>query len=393
LFTWWGGTTSSKFSVTSTGAATFSSTVTANGGFYLPAGSFGTSPNFSYTNSITYGLNSTGGNAGVYFGNQYNSSLATAMQLRVVDGGGTNISAMTITSGGNVLIGTTTDAGYKLDVNGTGRFSGALAVQNSRLGLGIRTANRGELFINSSATAEVSEIFLGYGNGYTEGNIRWAISDRGTASGNLVFFAGPAYSGGFANIFQLASTGEATFSSSVTAGTSNQYKTEINTNSNAPGINIQGGSSSNTAQSAPFVQIYDQSNNRAWVTQIDASYQYATFYYGGSSYTKVGYQTTGGTWTNSDERRKENIEICNYGLNEVLQLIPKKFNFKIDERKIVNLGFIAQDVLPIIPESVQADIDNEEEYYAMNYSNLVPVLVKAIQEQQSQIEELKALIK
>jgi hypothetical protein len=29
----------------------------------------------------------------------------------------------------------------------------------------------------------------------------------------------------------------------------------------------------------------------------------------------------------------------------------------------------------------------------MNYSNLVPVLVKAIQEQQSQIEELKALIK
>jgi hypothetical protein len=179
----------------------------------------------------------------------------------------------------------------------------------------------------------------------------------------------------------------------VTAGTSNQYKTEINTNSNAPGINIQGGSSSNTAQSAPFVQIYDQSNNRAWVTQIDASYQYATFYYGGSSYTKVGYQTTGGTWTNSDERRKENIEICNYGLNEVLQLIPKKFNFKIDERKIVNLGFIAQDVLPIIPESVQADIDNEEEYYAMNYSNLVPVLVKAIQEQQSQIEELKALIK
>ena len=35
---------------------------------------------------------------------------------------------MTITSGGNVLIATTTDAGYKLDVNGTGRFSGNLAV-------------------------------------------------------------------------------------------------------------------------------------------------------------------------------------------------------------------------------------------------------------------------
>jgi hypothetical protein len=41
---------------------------------------------------------------------------------------------MRITSGGNVLIGTTTDAGYKLDVNGTGRFSGNLRVQNASSG-------------------------------------------------------------------------------------------------------------------------------------------------------------------------------------------------------------------------------------------------------------------
>ena len=33
--------------------------------------------------------------------------------------------AMTLTAAGNILIGTTTDAGYKLDVNGTGNFSGA----------------------------------------------------------------------------------------------------------------------------------------------------------------------------------------------------------------------------------------------------------------------------
>jgi len=39
---------------------------------------------------------------------------------------GTSSSALSITFGNNVLIGTTTDAGYKLDVNGTGRFSDAL---------------------------------------------------------------------------------------------------------------------------------------------------------------------------------------------------------------------------------------------------------------------------
>jgi hypothetical protein len=35
---------------------------------------------------------------------------------------------MTLFSTGNLAVGTTTDSGYKLDVNGTGRFSGALFV-------------------------------------------------------------------------------------------------------------------------------------------------------------------------------------------------------------------------------------------------------------------------
>ena len=37
-----------------------------------------------------------------------------------------SVNRLSIPSSGNVLIGTTTDAGYKLDVNGTGRFSGAV---------------------------------------------------------------------------------------------------------------------------------------------------------------------------------------------------------------------------------------------------------------------------
>ena len=107
-----GGTTDAgfKLDVNGTarvsGAATFSSSVTANAGFYMPAVSFGTSPNFLYTNSLSYGLNATGGNAGVYFGNLYNSSFATAMQFRVVDGGGANITAMTLNSNGNIGIAT-----------------------------------------------------------------------------------------------------------------------------------------------------------------------------------------------------------------------------------------------------------------------------------------------
>ena len=56
-----------------------------------------------------------------------------------------------------------------------------------------------------------------------------------------------------------------------------------------------------------------------------------------------------------------------------------------------HLGFIAQEINQIIPEIV--DIQKKEdgtEIYGLKYAELVPVLVKAIQEQQTQIENLKS---
>ena len=50
---------------------------------------------------------------------------------------------------------------------------------------------------------------------------------------------------------------------------------------------------------------------------------------------------------------------------------------------------IAQEVLDIVPNAVSG---SEEEYYQMDYSKLVTPLVKAIQEQQTIIEDLKARI-
>ena len=59
--------------------------------------------------------------------------------------------AMTLTSGGNLLVGTTTDAGFKLDVNGTGRFS-------SSLGIGGATSTNGflEVFKSGGSIAQFS---------------------------------------------------------------------------------------------------------------------------------------------------------------------------------------------------------------------------------------------
>ena len=53
---------------------------------------------------------------------------------------------MRITAGGNVLIGTTTDAGFKLDVNGTGRFTSRLTVNATSGGNGIDIVGRTDGF-------------------------------------------------------------------------------------------------------------------------------------------------------------------------------------------------------------------------------------------------------
>ena len=102
---------------------------------------------------------------------------------------------MTILSSGSVGIGTASP-GHKLEVNGNVKADYAL------LGRGFRAANRGELHLNGTGTTDVAEMFFGYGDGFTEANIRWGISDRGTTDGRLIFYRGPA-NGGFLSALEL----------------------------------------------------------------------------------------------------------------------------------------------------------------------------------------------
>jgi hypothetical protein len=99
--------------------------------------------------------------------------------------------------------------------------------------------------------------------------------------------------------------------------------------------------------------------------------------------------SSGTSWTtNSDARLKTNVQDLSYGLSTVLSLSPKKYEYKNNAEKSC-LGFIAQDVVSIIPEIVDAPKDADE-MMGIEYQSLVPVLVKAIQEQQAIIESLKA---
>jgi len=118
---------------------------------------------------------------------------------------------------------------------------------------------------------------------------------------------------------------------------------------------------------------------------------------GNGRFTTVGAGTFGnnlnitsdGTLTTatSDEKYKYNILPISYGLNTILQLKP--VNFQWIEGEEQDLGFIAQDVADIIPEAVNTNWNSD---LLMRYESLIPILTKAIQEQQALIKALEQRI-
>jgi hypothetical protein len=100
---------------------------------------------------------------------------------------------------------------------------------------------------------------------------------------------------------------------------------------------------------------------------------------------------TSGVVKTSDSRLKDNIKNSPYGLSDILKLRPVSYFLKKDELKQTQMGFIAQEVEPIIPEIVVKP-SKPEEFYAMRYEQLIPVLTKAIQEQQAIINDLKKTV-
>lgn len=105
-----------------------------------------------------------------------------------------------------------------------------------------------------------------------------------------------------------------------------------------------------------------------------------------------------GTINTSDRREKKNIKSLPYGLKELLQLAPVRFQWKNHPEQGEKLGLIAQDLLKVIPEVVKThefvSIDEEGtlqkkelDRLGVYYSDLIPVLIKALQEQNEIIQK------
>lgn len=91
----------------------------------------------------------------------------------------------------------------------------------------------------------------------------------------------------------------------------------------------------------------------------------------------------------SDMRLKKDIQPVSYGIKEIMQMKPVSYRWKQEtDNNHLMLGFLAQDMEKIVPEVV-SKTSGDSGSYSMRYTELIPVLTKAIQEQQTQIEELK----
>lgn len=122
---------------------------------------------------------------------------------------------------------------------------------------------------------------------------------------------------------------------------------------------------------------------------------------------------TNGVINTSDIRDKENILPLSYGLKELRNLNPVSYKWKeekygdlilSDSEKRVKIGFLAQDLQKVLPETVQdsqwrpkngTDLTIYEkqkvETLGVSYSEIIPVVIKATQEHQKTLDEIKTL--
>jgi hypothetical protein len=359
----------------------------------------------------------------------YGANYGTDLGLRTFDASGNSFNVFYGTSNGNAIIGGVTDAGYRLDVVGTGRFNGTLDVLVAAQTIAsFNTSSASGGWINFKYNTTTSFGYIGTGNQISTGA---AVTDFAFANnaGNIVFATGS-----FVERMRIASTGNVgigTSSPTATLHVLGPIMSQDSRGGSFAAVEISGGSSSLN----PYISV-DQSNPLTFIvgaaermritsggnvligTTTDSGYKLqitgtvyssgtitsnsniitnnsfqwpitsggnfqmypsgTTLYVYNSNVGNIGaFNGTTGVYTPlSNINKKKDFEQSYLGLNAILGLNPTLYRMKDEDNTNKHLGFIAQEVKEFIP---QAFVESGD-FIGLDYQAITSVLVKAIQE-------------
>jgi len=173
-----------------------------------------------------------------------------------------------------------------------------------------------------------------------------------------------------------------------TMDASGNFRHDSKNASGGDGINIvnslgrEGGSNVTTYKAVRFMRIDGEGG--AGAIQEAGSIEVPNFS------GNVSFNTT------SDYRVKENIVNITDGITRVKQLLPRRFNWKVDPN-LTQDGFIAHEAQAVVPESVTGtkdavDSDGKIIPQSMDSGKLIPILTAALQEAIAKIETLETKV-
>ena len=115
----------------------------------------------------------------------------------------------------------------------------------------------------------------------------------------------------------------------------------------------------------------------------------ASFARGGGEVGSISVASSSTSYaTSSDRRLKSNIKNAASASNKIDAIQVRQFDWKADDIH-QDYGLIAQELEPIEPLAVTGNADSDE-MMAVDYSKLVPMLIKEIQELRSRVATLEA---
>ena len=244
------------------------------------------------------------------------------------------------------------------------------------------------------ATASGNSSFAAAGHSEASGYGSIAMGCCAIASGSDAIALGHEVSSSGMSSFAVGRGNYASGDTSIAIGAgttaSGDYSTAFGSDTYADGYNTTAIGSANTVDDSAIADQWNQ-NNRAFVigngfydvdsVQLKRSDAFTVWFNGDAT-------LAGNLNINSDARLKANIISLGSTLAKLLQIDGKTYTMKKDDNKKQKIGVLAQDIEKVFPELVS----ESNGVKSVNYQGLVPVLINALKEQDSKMNEQEARI-